>query len=468
MSNNTINHVKDDAQYVKFDPTGDWPKNIKNVQAALAAIQGFAVSGLPAATETVPGIAEIATQDEVNEGTVDNKIVTPKTLAVKMSRPDATKFVKGITRYANNDEAMGDTPNIAIGPDTLSHVFKTKKASETVQGTIKICSMDAAKIGSDDTMAVTPKKLHAAIAQVVPGLIPEQNTASESREGLVRLATNAQTLQGTIREGYAISPYSFANARANESQAGTVKIATSQQMVDGNDDTVVVSAKKFANTKATTGQFGVVKLTDNPGSGEANAALSANARVLSLNGGTVNGDVYRHAQADGNQFTTKNEMDAWAMPIGAIILTAFNSNEHGAFRICNGQWLNKHQYPVLFSRIGFTYGGDGGDHFALPDMRGLVARGCDWGRGFDPGRGFGTYQDDTMQQMTGHFPVANRWRGWTGGAFTISGGQWSTNFKSGGGDDWGSTVYFDSARQVRTSGETRVKSLALNYVIRVA
>ncbi|WQN06469.1 short tail fiber protein [Escherichia phage vB-Eco-KMB43] len=465
--NNTINHVKDDAQYVKFDPTGNWPSNIKNVQAALAAIQGFAIAGLPTATEETAGIAEIATQKEVDDGLDGTKIVTPKTLAVKLSRPDATKLVKGITRYANNDEAMGDTPNIAIGPDTLTHVFEKKKATETVQGTIKICSMDAAKIGSDDTMAVTPKKMHAAIAQIVPGLIPEQNTASESREGLVRLATSQQTLAGTIREGFAVSPYAFSNARANENQAGTVKIASSQQMIDGNDNTVVVSAQKFANTKATTGQFGVVKLTDNPGSGEANAALSANARVLPLSGGVVTGDVYRHSGGDGNQFTTKNEMDAWCMPIGAIILTAFNSNDHGAFKICNGQWLNKHQYPTLFARIGFTYGGDGGDHFAVPDMRGLVARGCDWGRGLDPGRGFGTYQDDTMQHMTGNFPVANRWRGWTGGAFAITGGQWSTNYKNGGGDDWGSIVNFDSARQVRTSGETRVKSLALNYVIRV-
>lgn len=467
MANNTINHVKDDAQYVKFNPTGNWPTNIKNVQAALAAIQGFAISGLPAATETVSGIAAIATQEEVNAGTVDNKIVTPKTLAVKMSRPDATKLVKGITRFATNQEALSKAENIAIGPDTLDHYFNSKKSTESVQGTIKICTLDAAKIGSDDTMAVTPKKMHAAISQIVPGLIPDQNTASESVQGLVQLATNAQVSQGTIREGFAISPYSFANARANENQAGTVKIASQAQMNAGADDTVVVSAKKFASTKATTSQYGIVKLRDTVGN-EANAALSANARVLSTDGGVVNGDVYRHGRTDGNQFTTKNEMDAWSMPIGAIILTAFNSNDHGAFKICNGQWLEKARYPTLFARIGYTYGGNGGSHFALPDMRGLVARGCDWGRGLDPGRGFGSYQDDTMQRMTGNFPVANRWRGWTGGSFGITGGQWSTNYKNGKGDNWGAIVNFDNARQVRTSGETRVKSLALNYVIRVA
>lgn len=463
--NNTINHVKDDAQYVKFNPVNGWPQNITNVQAALAAIQNFAVSGLPNATETTAGIASIATQEEVDAGTVDNKIVTPKTLAVKMSKPDATKTVKGITRYATNDEALGSAENIAIGPDTLSHAFKNKTASESDLGTIKICSLEAAKIGSDDTMAVTPKKMHAAIAQIVPGLIPEQNTASEQRQGLVQLATSAQTSQGQIREGFAVSPYAFANARATEAQAGTVKIASQSQMNAGSDDTVVVSAKKFASTKATTGQYGIVKLRDTVGN-EANAALAANAKVLPLSGGVVTGNVYLRNQNEDSRFTTKNEMDAWAMPVGGIILTAFDNN-HGNFKICNGQLLDKNQYPVLFSRIGYMYGGSG-NKFALPDMRGLVARGCDHGRNFDPGRRFGSYQEDAMQKITGKFPTADRWRGWYGGAFTGQRGQWSTNYKSGGGDDWGATVHFDSSRSVRTANETRVKSLALNYVIRVA
>ena len=71
MANNTINHVKDDAQYVKFNPVNDWPQSITNVQAALAAINGFAVTGLPDATEDTAGIAAIATQEEVNDGTVE-------------------------------------------------------------------------------------------------------------------------------------------------------------------------------------------------------------------------------------------------------------------------------------------------------------------------------------------------------------------------------------------------------------
>lgn len=39
------------------------------------------ISGAPAATETVAGIAELATQTEVNTGTDDNRIITPLKLA---------------------------------------------------------------------------------------------------------------------------------------------------------------------------------------------------------------------------------------------------------------------------------------------------------------------------------------------------------------------------------------------------
>jgi microcystin-dependent protein len=43
---------------------------------------------------------------------------------------------------------------------------------------------------------------------------------------------------------------------------------------------------------------------------------------------------------------------------------------------CEGQILNRRQFEALFSIIGFTYGGDGGMMFALPDLRSKVAIGA--------------------------------------------------------------------------------------------
>ena len=39
---------------------------------------------------------------------------------------------------------------------------------------------------------------------------------------------------------------------------------------------------------------------------------------------------------------------------------------------CNGQFLPVHLYPALFSLLGTTYGGDGVNSFALPDLRARV------------------------------------------------------------------------------------------------
>jgi len=46
--------------------------------------------------------------------------------------------------------------------------------------------------------------------------------------------------------------------------------------------------------------------------------------------------------------------------------------------LCNGQLLPIDRNPVLFALLGTTYGGDGVNHFALPDLRGRVPAHPDW------------------------------------------------------------------------------------------
>jgi microcystin-dependent protein len=61
---------------------------------------------------------------------------------------------------------------------------------------------------------------------------------------------------------------------------------------------------------------------------------------------------------------------------------------------CNGAAVSRTTYARLFALLGAHYGaGDGVNTFNLPDMRGLFPRGWDDGRGVDPGRAFGVYQD---------------------------------------------------------------------------
>lgn len=77
-------------------------------------------------------------------------------------------------------------------------------------------------------------------------------------------------------------------------------------------------------------------------------------------------------------------------PIGSIVYYAAQNVPVGWME-CDGRALDKNAYSVLFSVIGYTYGG-GGNNFKLPDLRGEFIRGWDHGRGADIGRVFGTSQ----------------------------------------------------------------------------
>ncbi len=55
--------------------------------------------------------------------------------------------------------------------------------------------------------------------------------------------------------------------------------------------------------------------------------------------------------------------------VGQIMYTGFNFAPAG-WQACDGTLLDISQYTVLFDLIGTTYGGDGQNTFAVPDMRG--------------------------------------------------------------------------------------------------
>ncbi len=141
-------------------------------------------------------------------------------------------------------------------------------------------------------------------------------------------------------------------------------------------------------------------------------------------------------------------------PIGTVILWSSRTLPKNWIEM-NGQ--STLSYPDLRAIVGNN----------VIDMRGVVARGLDNGRGIDSGRGLGTYQEDTMQKITGSFETrSHRARtNYISGAFKDGGyiGQ------DDGWDGWvGSQrkLNFDSSLQTRTSNETRMKNVALIYIIK--
>ena len=67
----------------------------------------------------------------------------------------------------------------------------------------------------------------------------------------------------------------------------------------------------------------------------------------------------------------------------------------------NGAAVSRTTYSALFSVIGTLYGaGNGSTTFNLPDDRGIFCRAWDNSKGLDPGRVFGSYQEDAIQTHT--------------------------------------------------------------------
>lgn len=61
--------------------------------------------------------------------------------------------------------------------------------------------------------------------------------------------------------------------------------------------------------------------------------------------------------------------------LGQIVMAGFNFAPRG-FASCDGQLLAISQNSALFALLGTTYGGDGQNTFALPDLRGRVPTGA--------------------------------------------------------------------------------------------
>lgn len=82
------------------------------------------------------------------------------------------------------------------------------------------------------------------------------------------------------------------------------------------------------------------------------------------------------------------------VPTGSTQMFAGTSAPRG-WLIADGSAVSRTTYATLFSVIGATYGaGNGSTTFNLPDLRGVVVRGVDRGRGLDPSRVQGSYQGD--------------------------------------------------------------------------
>lgn len=168
----------------------------------------------PQATESVKGVAELATTGEAQAGTDDERIITP----LKLQQVTATETRKGVVELATAAEVQtGTDTERAVTPAGLA----ARTATESRTGVAEIATTIEAQAGTDDTRIITPLKL-------------QQVTASETRKGVVELATASEVQIGTDTL-LAVTPAGLSARTATESRTGVIELATTAEVEVGTD-----------------------------------------------------------------------------------------------------------------------------------------------------------------------------------------------------------------------------------------
>lgn len=223
-------------------------------------------------------------------------------------------------------------------------------------------------------------------------------------------------------------------------------VASILEVMEGLDDEKYISPLKFAMMKASGTD--VLDGIDNNKFITALALRFLKASILESSQG-INDTKYV-TPAGLREWTQKNP----GVPTGAIFYFPTNSPPDGYLE-ANGGAISRATYSNLFSVIGTQYGGgNGATTFNLPNLRGVFVRGVDNGRGLDPGRTLGSYQEDIFGSHRHAATIANSLWGASGGYGNYKADHYEINNKNTCPNPSYPTQYAGGS-------ETRPKNIAL-------
>ena len=236
----------------------------------------------------------------------------------------------------------------------------------------------------------------------------------------------------------------------------------------GSSTTQVMSQKAvtdLANTKQAAGNYLIRQRVDELPSRGTECAFDGTGNAGWVKGISVGsgdtGQIYVDSRANlYTRFLNNSgaiaEQSIVSVPIGATIIWNTSAPIPNNFWPNEGRSFSASDYPELAEIF---------PNLKLPDDRGYAIRVADNGRGKDPGRTVGTYQEDQIQNIVGEFGEV------TGESSVTSSGALEAKYVSGsraaGAGGGRVSVKFNAGNVVRAGDETRMKNVSKILITRV-